>query len=275
MTLATKIAVLKDGELQQVGSPHEVYNTPANLFVADFMGSPSMNLLEGKVDAQRRRRRRSCSSAAIIRRSCCRCPPSADASKLNDGAKVIFGIRPEAVNDPEASTRTPSRSRPSTPCRDRRARGLGHVCRDARAGKEVTARMRADTVCASARTTLSRSISTRRCCSIPRRTRGSERSRADGIGDNAGEELRPTSSIVGSGMGGATLAAGLAPSGAQILILERGEQLEDTPETRDARAIFQRGVFRPNETWTDGAGPPSIPATIITSAATASSTAPC
>ncbi len=49
MTLATKIAVLKDGELQQVGTPSEIYNTPANLFVADFMGSPAMNLLEGKV----------------------------------------------------------------------------------------------------------------------------------------------------------------------------------------------------------------------------------
>src|SRR5271155_459682 len=49
MPLATRIAVLKAGELQQVGSPYEVYNSPANLFVADFMGSPSMNLLEGKV----------------------------------------------------------------------------------------------------------------------------------------------------------------------------------------------------------------------------------
>jgi multiple sugar transport system ATP-binding protein len=49
MTLATRIAVLKDGELQQVGSPSEIYNTPANLFVADFMGSPAMNLLEAKV----------------------------------------------------------------------------------------------------------------------------------------------------------------------------------------------------------------------------------
>src|SRR5215470_16165562 len=49
MTLATKIAVLKDGELQQVGTPGEIYNTPANLFVADFMGSPAMNLLEGRV----------------------------------------------------------------------------------------------------------------------------------------------------------------------------------------------------------------------------------
>ncbi len=49
MTLATKIAVLKDGEVQQVGAPHEIYNMPNNLFVADFMGSPAMNLLEGKI----------------------------------------------------------------------------------------------------------------------------------------------------------------------------------------------------------------------------------
>jgi choline dehydrogenase-like flavoprotein len=65
--------------------------------------------------------------------------------------------------------------------------------------------------------------------------------------------------IIGSGMGGATLAAGLAPSGARIVILERGEQLKDTPETRDARAIFQRGFFRPTETWTDGAAQPFNP----------------
>jgi choline dehydrogenase-like flavoprotein len=60
--------------------------------------------------------------------------------------------------------------------------------------------------------------------------------------------------VIGSGMGGATFAAGLAPSGARILILERGERLVDRPETRDARAIFQRGVFRPREEWFDAAG---------------------
>jgi choline dehydrogenase-like flavoprotein len=60
--------------------------------------------------------------------------------------------------------------------------------------------------------------------------------------------------VIGSGMGGATFAAGLAPSGARILILERGEKLADRPETRDARAIFQKGVFRPKETWFDAAG---------------------
>jgi choline dehydrogenase-like flavoprotein len=60
--------------------------------------------------------------------------------------------------------------------------------------------------------------------------------------------------IVGSGMGGATCAAALAHTGARILILERGERLRDSADARDARAIFQRGVFRPQESWLDGAG---------------------
>lgn len=55
-------------------------------------------------------------------------------------------------------------------------------------------------------------------------------------------------------MGGATFAAGLAPSGATILILERGDHLRDSEAARNARAIFQRGVFRPQESWLDGAG---------------------
>src|SRR6476620_1980884 len=49
MTLATKIAVLKDGVLQQFGTPAEIYNNPSNMFVADFMGSPAMNLLTARV----------------------------------------------------------------------------------------------------------------------------------------------------------------------------------------------------------------------------------
>jgi hypothetical protein len=65
--------------------------------------------------------------------------------------------------------------------------------------------------------------------------------------------------IVGSGIGGATAAAGLAPTGARILILERGARLRDSADARDARAIFQRGVFRPDETWLDGAGQPFNP----------------
>src|SRR5512145_3195476 len=50
MTLATRIAVLKDGLLQQFGTPGEIYNRPANMFVADFMGSPAMNLIPASVE---------------------------------------------------------------------------------------------------------------------------------------------------------------------------------------------------------------------------------
>ncbi len=48
MTLATKIVVLKGGVVQQIGSPTQIYNRPANLFVADFMGSPAMNLIPAR-----------------------------------------------------------------------------------------------------------------------------------------------------------------------------------------------------------------------------------
>ncbi len=60
--------------------------------------------------------------------------------------------------------------------------------------------------------------------------------------------------IVGSGIGGATVAAGLAPTGARITILEAGQRLPDRAENRDQRAIFQRGFFRPEESWYDAAG---------------------
>jgi len=52
MTLATRIAVMKGGVLQQLGTPHEVYNRPANTFVAGFMGSPRMNLAKAKVSGR-------------------------------------------------------------------------------------------------------------------------------------------------------------------------------------------------------------------------------
>src|SRR6516225_10180641 len=104
MTLATKIAVLKDGELQQVGTPSEIYNSPANLFVADFMGSPAMNLLEGKVTgangAQRIVLERDGHPPIVLP-----IPAGADETRLSDGATVIFGIRPEAVNDKESIDR--------------------------------------------------------------------------------------------------------------------------------------------------------------------------
>jgi choline dehydrogenase-like flavoprotein len=60
--------------------------------------------------------------------------------------------------------------------------------------------------------------------------------------------------IIGSGIGGSTVAAGLAESGASITILERGEQIPASEHSRDARSIFQRGHYRPNEMWRDAQG---------------------
>ncbi len=50
MTLADRIVIMKSGEIQQIGPPDEIYNDPANTFVADFIGSPSMNLIEGEME---------------------------------------------------------------------------------------------------------------------------------------------------------------------------------------------------------------------------------
>ncbi|ASY58638.1 MULTISPECIES: ABC transporter ATP-binding protein [Sinorhizobium] len=103
MTLATKIAVLKDGVLQQFGTPAEIYNNPANMFVADFMGSPAMNLLKARIEAAGE------NVAVTLER------PNAEPLKLavpHDGAlsayagrDVVFGIRPEALTDPDGADR--------------------------------------------------------------------------------------------------------------------------------------------------------------------------
>ena len=103
MTLATRIAVLKDGELQQVGTPAEVYNRPANLFVADFMGSPSMNFLDASVAISNGGK-----SLVVAREGAALvfpAPATADADKLKDGDKVILGIRPESVTDKDGADR--------------------------------------------------------------------------------------------------------------------------------------------------------------------------
>lgn len=52
MTLGDRIVVMKDGEIQQVGTPYEIYNEPVNLFVAQFIGSPSTNLLDATVERE-------------------------------------------------------------------------------------------------------------------------------------------------------------------------------------------------------------------------------
>ncbi len=71
--------------------------------------------------------------------------------------------------------------------------------------------------------------------------------------------MKPNVIIIGSGMGGATLAAALAGTGRRILILERGNRLPDGPEARDPVAIFAQGHYRPDELWLDGNGTPFNP----------------
>ncbi len=65
--------------------------------------------------------------------------------------------------------------------------------------------------------------------------------------------------IIGSGIGGATVAAALAPSGKNILILERGDHLSPSAQDRSDKAIFADGFYRPKEEWLDGAGKPFNP----------------
>ena len=70
MTMADKIVVMQDGLVEQIGAPLELYDRPANLFVAGFIGSPAMNMLHGKLDPAdadalpHRRRRWRCPSPA-------------------------------------------------------------------------------------------------------------------------------------------------------------------------------------------------------------------
>lgn len=81
--------------------------------------------------------------------------------------------------------------------------------------------------------------------------------------------------IIGSGMGGATAAYALAPTGAKILILEKGHQLPQRPENRDARAISAAATSAPTNSGTTPPARASTPATTTTMAAIRSSTAPC
>ena len=104
MTLATKIAVLKDGILQQVGTPAEIYNRPTNLFVADFMGSPSMNLLKATVANENGRpvlRVAQNGSGTVSLAP----PKSITTGPLAEGREIILGIRPEAITDRDGADR--------------------------------------------------------------------------------------------------------------------------------------------------------------------------
>ena len=100
MTLADRIAVLKDGEVQQLGTPYEIYNDPVSHFVADFMGSPGMNFIECVVKDKK----------LIIESSgqhyelAVPCEKELVSSKLDT---VLLGIRPEMLTEVTPEVNSP------------------------------------------------------------------------------------------------------------------------------------------------------------------------
>jgi multiple sugar transport system ATP-binding protein len=82
MTMADRIVVMRDGRISQVGAPLELYDTPANTFVAGFIGSPSMNLIEGAVSNGR-----FVASGIDL--------PLPAGTTLAEGTRLTYGIRPE------------------------------------------------------------------------------------------------------------------------------------------------------------------------------------
>lgn len=85
--MSDRIAVMHDGVLQQFGAPREVYETPANLFVASFIGSPGMNLLKGEL--------RAAGSGLVFVRDALSLPV---ASGGTAGQAVTLGVRPEDIS---------------------------------------------------------------------------------------------------------------------------------------------------------------------------------
>ncbi len=81
MTMADKIVVMNNGRVEQIGSPLELYDNPANLFVAGFIGSPAMNFLKGRLNG-----------AAVAVGSGISLPVK---TKLESGRDVLVGVRPE------------------------------------------------------------------------------------------------------------------------------------------------------------------------------------
>ncbi len=96
MTMATRIAVLKDGILQQVGTPEDLYFRPDNVFVAGFIGSPSMNFFDATLTGAGE-------EMAVEARSFRVTLPAERSMRVAQlsGKQVMFGIRPEDIHDPQ------------------------------------------------------------------------------------------------------------------------------------------------------------------------------
>ncbi|HBK48914.1 MAG TPA: sugar ABC transporter ATP-binding protein [Pseudomonas sp.] len=92
MTLGDKVAVMKDGIIQQFGTPQQIYNDPANQFVASFIGSPPMNFIPVRLARQDGR------LLALLDSGQARCElPLGEAADALEGREIILGIRPEQI----------------------------------------------------------------------------------------------------------------------------------------------------------------------------------
>jgi len=89
MTMANKIVVMRDGRVEQIGRPLELYDRPANLFVAGFIGSPSMNFLQGRLATRDGRRVVEIGDGTAL---------PLDGVAAEDGRAVTYGIRPEHIS---------------------------------------------------------------------------------------------------------------------------------------------------------------------------------
>jgi multiple sugar transport system ATP-binding protein len=96
MTMATRIAVLNKGILQQMDTPQNLYDYPANLFVAGFIGSPAMNFFNGKMEKKGEDLYVDLGNFSV------KVPKEKQETYQNlIGQEVIFGIRPEDIHNPE------------------------------------------------------------------------------------------------------------------------------------------------------------------------------
>ncbi len=103
MTLGDKVAVMKDGVVQQFGTPQQIYNDPANLFVASFIGSPPMNFIPLRLQ------RRDGRLLALLDSGQARCElPLAMQDEGLENREVILGIRPEQITLASAGANLPS-----------------------------------------------------------------------------------------------------------------------------------------------------------------------
>ena len=101
MSMADRIVIMHQGSLQQIGTPQEIYNQPQTVFVAQFMGSPSMNLINGKVQAQTGLNPDSSEEgepALHLNHTDVWIELSAEQiSRIGQSDEIIFGVRPEHI----------------------------------------------------------------------------------------------------------------------------------------------------------------------------------